>query len=191
MLPKTYPMRYIHTLIGLIAMASLAACSGDAVVSNRYSSLRAYFSYSPVSAVSQLYTACNSMGEWTTITARNSQYIFTNLNGSTPVNRLALQNYSNFYLGLSGLIVGLPNIPELGAAMPVITCYDLACSNCYRDRSITKPLTLQAGGRAYCASCQRTYDLNSIGQVATGNAGINLYRYRVYYGNNTLTVNNR
>ncbi len=172
-------------------MASLAACSNDAIVSNRFSQLPAYFSYSPVSAVSQLYTACNSMGEWTTITARNSQYIFANLTGSTPVNRLALQNYSSFYLGLSGLVVGLPTIPELGSTMSVVTCYDLACSNCYHDRYITKPLTLQAGGRAHCTSCRRTYDLNNIGQIASGDAGINLYRYRVFYGNNTLTVNNR
>ena len=115
---------------------------------------------------------------------------FQDTTGSTAVNRTAVSNYQA-YVCLSGFIVGLPTIPEIGTDAPAITCYDLACSNCFRDRSVTKALTLQQGGKAHCTSCQRTYDLNNIGQVTSGNAGINLFRYRVYYGNNTLSVNNR
>lgn len=168
----------------------LFSCNDDALISNKYSSLHANFSYNPVSAVSQLYSACNSMGEWSTIRAVNSQFVFSNLTGETPVNRTAVQNYSGFYMGLCGFIVGLPTIPELGNDVPVITCYDLACSNCYHDRSVTKRLTLQSGGKVFCSGCQRTYDLNNVGQVSQGDAGINLYRYRVYYGNNTLSIRN-
>lgn len=171
-------------------MASLAACTNDAIVSNKFSTLTARFTYSPVTAVSQLYTACNSLGEWSTIRAVNMQFVFQNTTGSTAVNRTAVSNYQA-YVCLSGFIVGLPTIPEIGTDAPAITCYDLACSNCFRDRSVTKALTLQQGGKAHCTSCQRTYDLNNIGQVTSGNGGINLFRYRVYYGNNTLSVNNR
>lgn len=172
-------------------MASLASCASDALVSNKYSTLYARFNFSPVSAYSQLYSACNSLGEWSTIRAVNNKYVFSNLTGSTEANQTAVQNYSGFYMGLCGFIVGLPNVPELGTSTPVVTCYDLACSNCYHTGTVTKRLTLQAGGKAHCSSCQRTYDLNNLGQVCQGEAGINLYRYRVFYGNNTLAINNR
>lgn len=178
------------TLILFLAMTSLAACTNDAIVSNKYASLRARFTYTPVSAVSQLYTACNSLGEWTSIRAVNMQFVFQNTSSSTAVNRTAVNNYQS-YVCLSGFIVGLPTIPEIGADVPTITCYDLACSNCFRDRNVTKALTLQQTGKAYCTSCQRTYDLNNMGQVSKGEGGINLFRYRVYYGNNTLTINNQ
>lgn len=172
-------------------MVLLVSCTGDAIVSNKYCTLYARFNYNPVSAVSQLYSACNSLGEWSTIRAVNSQFVFSNLTGETPVNRTQVQNYSGFYMGLCGFIVGLPTIPEVGTAQSVITCYDLACSNCYHNNSVTRQLKLQVGGKAYCGSCHRTYDLNNTGQVAQGEAGIPLYRYRVYYGNNTLSINNQ
>ncbi len=174
-----------------MTMALWVGCTGDAIVSNKYSKFYASFSYNPVSAVSQLYSACNSMGEWVIIRAVNSQFVFSNLTGETVVNRTAVQNYSGYYMGLCGFIVGVPTIPELGATSPVITCYDLACSNCYHDRSVTKRLVLRSGGKAFCSTCQRTYDLNNIGQILQGDGGINLYRYRVYYGNNTISINNR
>lgn len=178
-------------LRGVVAFLLLAttACT-DMVVSNKYCNLPAHFTYSPVVAISQLYSACNSQGEWTTITAKNEQFIFANLTGSTPVNRAQLDNFHGFYMGLCGFIVGLPNIPEMGSDMAVITCYDLACSNCYKDKSVTRPLQLQPGGFAYCKSCERTYNLNNLGQISRGDAGITLFRYHVYYGNNTLTINN-
>lgn len=175
--------------VAVLLLLVTVACT-DTVVSNKYCNLPAHFTYSPVVAISQLYSACNSQGEWTTITARNKQFIFTNLSGSTTVNQTQLDNYHAIYMGLSGFIVGLPNIPELGSDLPTITCYDLACSNCYKDNSVTRPLQLQPGGFAYCKSCQRTYNLNNLAQISRGEAGITLFRYHVYYGNNTLTISN-
>lgn len=184
-------LRRILTILISCAGCFFASCTGDAVISNKFCSLPAYFSYTPVNAVSQLYTACNSMGEWSTITAVNNQYIFANTLGSTPVNKVKLSNYSGFLMGLSGFIVGLPNVPEVGSTVPVLTCYDLACSNCWHNESVTRKLTVQVNGKASCSKCKRIYDLNNIGQIVEGQAGINLYRYRVYYGNNTFTINNR
>lgn len=181
--------RWGGCLLGTVCC--LLSCSDNTLISNKYSNLPARFNFSPVSAYSQLYSACNSMGEWSSIRAEGTQFIFSNLTGSTPVNRTQVQNYSGFYMGLSGFLVGLPNVPELGSDHSVVTCYDLACSNCYHTNSVTKRLILQAGGKAFCNSCQRTYDLNNMGQVSRGEGGINLFRYRVFYGNNTLSIQNK
>ena len=170
----------------------LSSC-GDGIVSNKYCSLPAKFTFTPVNSISQLYTSLNSPGEWCTVTidASGNKFLFRNLSSTGEANRTALDGYTSFYMGLSGFIVGLPNIPELGSDLPVITCYDLACSNCYADYSVARRLTLQEGGLARCSSCKRIYDLNNTGIVSSGSAGQPLYRYRVYYGNNTLSINNR
>lgn len=172
----------------------LSSCS-DGLVNNKYCKLPARFDFRPVNSISQLYTSCESMGEWCTITLNESgnKYLFAKPSG-TPgeANRTAIDGYTAFYMGLCGFIVGLPNNPEMGESVPVVTCYDLACRNCYEDTDyLTRKLTLKQGGYAYCSRCQRTYDLNNIGQVSQGATGKPLYRYRVYYGNNTLSINNR
>ncbi len=168
----------------------VASCT-DGVVSNKYCSLPASFTFTPVNYISQLYTSCESQGEWCTIILRNHKFYFAKANGSTgEANMVAQYNYTVPRMGLSGFIVGLPNIPEMGEMMPVVTCFDLACRNCYDNFSITPRMALQEGGFAYCSRCQRTYDLNNTGQVSKGEAGQPLFRYRVYYGNNTLAINN-
>ena len=103
----------------------------------------------------------------------------------------AVDTRLNPSLGLSGLIVGLPNIPELGADIPRVVAFDLACP-CYEDFSTTRNLQLKEGGRAVCTRCGRTYDLNNQGIVADGPSGRSLFRYRTNYNafGNTLTVNN-
>jgi len=184
-----------HTLLRAalalcLVVATSLSCS-DAVVDNKYCQLPARFNFTPVTSISQLYTSCNSQGEWCTITYRDPKFIFTNLSGTGEANKTALAGYTGFYMGLSGFIVGLPNMPEVGADMPVLTCFDLACSNCYEAKSTTKPLTLQQGGYAHCASCQRTYNLNNVGIVSSGEAGRALYRYRVYYASDHLAIDNR
>ena len=180
-----------RTFLAVVSLLLCVACNENELVSRKYCDLPARFSYNPVSAVSQLYTSCNSMGQWCTIIASGQQFVFANPEGSTSVNRTAVQNYTGFYLGLSGFLVGLPSIPELGTDYPVVTCYDRACRNCYEEAHVTKPLTLKTGGRALCPKCDRTYDLNNQGLISQGEPGKSLYRYRVYYSNNTLAINNK
>ena len=169
----------------------LVSCNDDGLVSNKYCDLPARFSYNPVSAISQLYSACNSMGQWCTITAVNTQFIFANPEGSTSVNKTAVSSYTGAYMGLSGFLVGLPNIPELGSDYAVVTCYELACRNCYEHDHVTKKLTLEMGGTVSCSKCGRSYNLNNQGLVSKGEPGKSLFRYRVNYGNNTLVINNK
>lgn len=156
-----------------------------------YCNLPAKFIFENTYQAPALYTACNSMGEFCTITSDGKQFIFKGSKVTSTVNKTALTDYAGFYLGLSGLIVGLPNIPEIGKTESQVVCFDLACSNCYEDHNITKPLNLRNDGIATCASCKRTYDLNNTGFISNGEAGKPLYRYRVSYVNNTLVVSNR
>lgn len=172
----------------LFILQLLLACSK---AENLYTSRPVYFVCTNTNTVPQLNIALNSPGEFCAITVDASHFIYTSPTGSTPTNRTALQNYQNFRLGLAGLIVGLPNIPEPGADLPRVVCYDLACPNCYENLTIAKALTLIEAGRAHCGRCSRTYDLNNLGIVATGTAGRSLYRYRVSFAPNTLQVVNQ
>lgn len=182
-----------RAILAVCSLLLCLACGETELVSRKFCDLPARFSYNPVSAVSQLYTSCNSMGQWCSIElTKSQQFVFANPDGSTAVNRTAVQNYTGFNMGLScGYLVGLPSIPELGTDYPVVTCYDRACSNCYEEAHVTKPLTLKTGGQAVCPKCDRIYDLNNQGLVSQGLPGKSLYRYRVYYSNNTLAINNR
>ncbi|MBP5381085.1 MAG: DUF559 domain-containing protein [Bacteroidaceae bacterium] len=174
-----------------------SSCDND-LVSNKYCNLPARFTFSPVTSISQLNTSCKSMGQWCTITTFTKEIdgytwvyaSFANPQGSTPWPLSKLDNYKGYDMGLSGFIVGLPNIPEMGESEPVVTCYDLACRNCYDNFSTTKRMTLMESGYAQCPSCNRTYNLNNTGQVSSGDAGKPLFRYRVYFNGNTLSINN-
>ncbi len=168
------------------------SCGDPFSVTHKYCDLPARFTFNPVSSVSQLFSACNSMGQWCLVTSTASQFIFQNTEGSTPVNRTAASNYTDFYFGLAGFVVGLPNIPEIGSDLPIVTCYDRACRNCYEQNHVIKPVYLQTGGYAICHKCERSYNLNDQGLVARGPAGKALYRYRVNYApsSNTLIIHN-
>lgn len=198
--PRSFGVVCLCSLGILLLLSQLvffASCSREETVSKVYCDLPARFTYSPVSGISQLFSACNSSGQWCTITDNGTQFVFTyppksdgKPGDSTPVNRTAANSYTGFYMGLSGFILGLPNIPEPGEDFAVITCYDLACRNCYEDKHILSTLVLQTTGTATCSKCQRTYNLNNQGIISRGDPGKSLYRYRVGYANNTVTIKN-
>jgi len=92
---------------------------------------------------------------------------------------------------MSGFIVGMSNMPEVGMVGLDNVCYDLACSNCYKEDAIMRNLTLQEGGYAYCSRCKRKYNLNSQGIVCGGSSGKPLERYHISYdGANNLVISN-
>lgn len=188
-------MKGRHTLILYIIYCLLFAACNDGEVSNKYCNMRAQLHIENVlQAPTVLLPACESMGEYCTIKLSDDgqRFLFTNAAGKTDlINILAISGYNGYFLGLSGFIVGLLEIPEPGEDYVHVVCYDLACSNCYKDYNITKPLQLQTGGFAKCKSCGRTYNLNDLGNVtAAGPAGRPLYRYRVNYLNHVLYINN-
>ena len=152
----------------------LFACSGEEV-NSKFCNLPARLNVENVQQAPILFTACESMGEFCTITSDNIT---------------AEDVYSGYYLGLSGFIVGRLTIPEMGESNTSVVCYDRACSNCYQSYNITKPLVLLTGGYVKCNSCGRTYNLNDIGNISDGPGGRSLYRYRVNYIGNALVINN-
>lgn len=177
---------------GLVgASLLLFACSGDEV-NNKFCNLPARLTIENVILSQTLFTACESMGEYCTITSNGLQFIFTDATGKSdhPINILAEDERKGYYLGLSGFIVGRLTIPEMGESNTRVVCYDRACSNCYQSYNITKPLVLLTGGYAKCNSCGRTYNLNDIGNISDGPGGRSLYRYRVNYIGNALVINN-
>lgn len=177
-------MRKLLILTALI----LTACQQ---AESLFCNLPANFTMENIYQAPVLYTACNSTGEFCTITAKGKTFEFASTRNTSTVNQTAMNDYAGFYLGLSGLIVGLPSIPEVGQDISRVVCFDLACSNCYHDNNITKRLVLQDGGYARCSTCQRTYNLNNVGLIANGESGRPLYRYRVNLIGNTLVIANR
>ena len=167
----------------VLALSFVACRKADHLFSN----LPARFKMENIYQAQVLYTACNSMGQFCTITTSGKEFIFKSLTRTDPVPITGNYVHEGFYLGLSGLIVGLPEIPEMGRDVSQVVCFDLACSNCYHDYSITKPLELQENGMAHCKSCQRTYNLNNVGRTDNGKP---LIRYRVSLVGNTLIVAN-
>ena len=170
-----------------VLLLLLASCTKQ--TEQFYNNKPARFRVQFVQTIPPLNAALNGMGEFVTITQRTDVYIYSNTQTSfsRPVTS-ADRDYN--YMGLSGFIVGLPNIPPLGSSVSQVVCYDLACPNCYEEQVVTREMQLQAGGKCYCRLCQRTYDLNNQGYVVSGTSGKSLYRYRVVYQNNTLLINN-
>ena len=167
----------------------LFACSGEEV-NSKFCNLPAHLTIRNVVG-GVLFTSCESMGEYCTITSNGQQFLCTDATGHTaPINITAEDVYSGYYLGLSGFIVGRLTIPEMGESDTRVVCYDRACSNCYQNYNITKPLVLLTGGYVKCNSCGRTYNLNDVGNISDGAGGRSLYRYRVNYIGNALVINN-
>lgn len=156
-----------------------------------YTGARVSFTYTYTNTVPELNAALGGFGEFCTIRMDGANFIFTGLKSSTTRPLTAVDTRVHPSLGLSGLIVGCPNIPELGSDVARVVAFDLACP-CYEDFASTRNLQLQAGGLASCSRCGRTYDLNNQGIVAKGDAGRALFRYRAAYNQfgNTLSVNN-
>ena len=76
----------------------------------------------------------------------------------------------------SGLIVGFGNLDN----PPVFYAYDALCPNCYEVSmpGCYKPMTMNSVGIASCSLCRRTYNLNTGGNIVSGESGRQLYRYR-------------
>ena len=177
-------------ILPIISGLLLAACN-NGEVNNKYCNLRARLTIDNVLQAPVLSTACENMGEYCIITSDGERFLFTSaINKTDTINILASNSYNGYYLGLSGFIVGKLTFPEMGEDYVRVVCYDRACSNCYQNYNITKPLVLKTGGYAKCNKCGRTYNLNDCGIISDGPGGRNLYRYRVSYIGYTLYINN-
>ena len=161
-----------------------------------YCNIHARFVVSNVLSVSPtLSRSCTSLGEFCTVTnpVRDALRLhFKSIGTSDTYNKSALQDRT-VVLGLGGLIVGLPSIAEQLEQEPKVVCFDLTCPNCYNDYNISHLMQYTRLGYVDCTSCNRSYDLNNLGIVSSGEAGRSLFRYRVSFfpSTNTLSIVNR
>ena len=181
--------RGVMPLFTFLLCSFLVSCEkADSIY---YRGARVSFTYTYTNTVPELNAALGGFGEFCTIRMSGNNFIFTGLKTTTTRPMTAVDTRVHPALGLSGLIVGRPNMPEPGAETAYVVAFDLSCP-CYEDCATTHNLDLVAGGLAHCSRCERTYDLNSQGIVTKGTSGRALYRYPVSYNafGNTLSVNN-
>ena len=102
------------------------------------------------------------------------------LKSSSPVwfDAIDLKLESWRHVGMNnGLIVGYGNLDNPA----VFFAYDLQCPNCYPPDAIPQrpyELKINGTGIATCSNCKRSYNLNTGGNIVTGQPGRKLIRYR-------------
>ena len=182
------PLYGLLFIVPLFQGVSLLTSCSEAEPLN--DSFPAYFVFRGTNTVPQLNAAMGGLGEFCIIQDQGAQLLFSNLGGSTPYNKTAVEGYSGFRLGRAGgVIVGQPT---LMSDKPEVVCYDLLCPNCYED-NFNRFLQLTSSGMATCKRCQRTYTLNTLGIQEKGEAGkrSRLFRYNCSHRSYTLYIDNR
>ena len=178
----------MRVLKSFLLLCCLCACEK---ADNTFAGLPARFTWTNVLEVPELRIACEAQGEYCMIYRSSSvesgtpYFVFQNIKTTTERPCSAIQGYSGFHLGVSGLIVGQPLIPFIERS---IICYDAVCRYCY-DNSIYKRLTFKSNSEAKCPTCGRVYDLNNWGRTDTGER---LLMYRASYSaaSHSLVISN-
>ena len=178
--------RAVRLLALLLAATAAAACSDD--VQDIYSDWQAYFRFSPVTSVPQLYTAVSNPGQFCTVTFPNGQYyVFTDPRGTSTSWPVTAQQQYGRPVFISGFIVGTPAVMDMSGRFP-LTAYDLVCPHCYETSAITRPVAFDGETQMTCPRCGSSYDLNNGGMPVSGPATRTLYRYHVAYSQGTQTL---
>ncbi len=106
-------------------------------------------------------------------------YVFaSNMGGSSESVLNALDQRRSVMLGYNnGIIVGFGSMD----VPPVFYAYDDECPNCFDPEVLpmrSKKLTLNSSGMAECAVCHRQYNMNTGGNIVSGDGGKKMTRYR-------------
>lgn len=163
----------------------LCLCSCDTEnASSIYSTKYRVALYFEVNRSSELFNTMASPGMFASIRQVNGLIRITDVSGKY-YDYDPTQAGTDFRYGLAGLIVGNTYMQEYVA-------YDLGCPNCDRQKY---RLTFDSSGRASCAHCGTTYDLNNNGwiletQDSTATDLRALYRYRIVYNGLAINVHN-
>lgn len=174
-------------LLPILVWSILAVACGEDVLSE-YSNYHCYLTID--NATHQdvtLATAMNNLtpGVFCTIKPvyKNGSYYYAfannqKLSSEKPFTApdIRLENYRR--MGLNrGLVVGFGNV-----GTPVrFYAYDLQCPNCFNPNEYpirSRELSVSQTGIASCSHCQRTYNMNTGGNIVGGNKGKPLIKYR-------------
>ena len=126
-----------------------------------------------------------SPGVFTTIKPlyRDGVYYFHFINNQgleskKQFNAIDERLQSNLRVGMSnGLIVGFGNLDTPAH----FYAYDLQCPNCFDIDALPQhnyELTVTGTGIATCKTCHRSYNLNTGGNIVSGERGKTMIRYR-------------
>lgn len=190
-----------NSLLRIAATAALALCMSTSCddAEYEYSSNSCYLLLEVQNHMVTALTSAlvqSSPGVFCRIyTSGDSYFYFENnqgLSASSPMTYNDTQR--TLVLGVyngTGIIVGYGTLDSPAT----LYAYDNQCPNCYEDTGLPRySMTMSDAGIATCSKCQRTYDMNNGGIVATGATGddLKMMRYRVSYTESTqvLWVNN-
>ena len=181
-------MKKVVRSVLLMLIVLLSSC-GD-VVDYEYSSHRNFFTFhnethqDPI-----LASAMNPLSPGVYCTIRTNfvsgRYSFSfennqGLKSNAPVwfDGIDLRLESWKHVGLNnGLIVGYGNLDNPSP----FYAYDLQCPNCFNTNTLplrSYELKISSDGFATCSNCRRKYNLNTGGNVVSGDGGKKLTRYR-------------
>lgn len=182
--------RFIPKTLALLAIVTLAACNDniDFEYSDYHCNLTidnsVHLDPTLASAMSPL-----SPGVFTTIKPlyKNSLYYFEfknnqGLSSEKRFNAIDERLNSQRRVGLNnGIIVGYGNLDNPARFF----AFDLQCPNCFNPSSIpiiSYELSVNGAGIATCKNCKRTYNLNTGGNIVSGNSSKSMSRYRAQSG---------
>lgn len=167
----------------LALLALLCACDG---AENEYTIGQCYVVIdNSVHQDATLASAMNNMAPGTFCRVRQIMkggavyYDFSsNMGGSSQSVLNALDQRRSLMLGYNnGIIVGFGSMD----VPAIFYAYDDECPNCFDPDMIpvrSKKLTMSSSGMAECAVCHRQYNLNTGGNIVSGDGGKKMTRYR-------------
>lgn len=177
--------RCVRLLTLIACVLLLSACGDD--IGYTYSDYRCnLYLDNSVHQDPALSTAMNSQspGTFCTVSYKYSgtyYYVFkTNLGQTSEsiFNAIDQQRDNHLRIGQNnGIIVGFGNL----STPAEFYAYDAECPNCYDANALpvrSYKLSVSGAGIATCNNCQRTYNLNTGGNIASGDRGTPLTRYR-------------
>ena len=179
--------RKIQSVLFLLVIL-LSSC-GD-VVDYEYSSYRNFFTfYNDTHQDPILASAMNSLSPGvycvikTNFVSGRYSFSFENnqgLKSAAPVwfdaIDLRLERWKRIGMN-NGLIVGYGNLDNPSP----FYAYDLQCPNCFNTNAVplrAYELKISSDGFATCSNCHRRYNLNTGGNIVSGESGKKLIRYR-------------
>lgn len=183
-------------LLSVTTLLATVSC-GDSV--NEFSDYpcRFVFNMNTHANSAALRSAVSSVGVFCKVTqvvkGGASYYHFsTNQGLSDEVIFTAEDQRTTVSLGTNnGIWLGFGNLDT----PPIFYGYDAECPNCFDPNAIpirSKPLSVNTSGIATCNVCHREYNMNTGGNVVSGDKGSPLrrFRYAAYSAAGIVTVNN-
>lgn len=111
----------------------------------------------------------------------SDKFVFTNNQGqstTSPFNAIDERLESQLHIGLNQAVyVGYGNLDNPAQ----FYAYDAECPNCFSASALplrSYPISVSQTGIATCSRCKRTYNMNTGGNVVSGETGKNLTLYR-------------